>query len=287
MGKKRIALLTLHGMGETKPSYADQLRESLIRRLNAEGEDDWGYLIFNSIYYQEQLQRSQEDYIAKISGKVDWSKSRQRFFYSFSDPVSLEARKEQANSPYEVCQRTILNAIDACLTRILELNSTLPPVVILAQSLGGQVISNYIWDAQRYQVARSHPTSGIWRDGGPKDIAQSSVRDQFRRLASLRCLITTGCNIPLFLGGNPNPQAINSSTLSSTFEWLNYYDADDILGWPLADLSPSYAELVEDTKIQSGGTFIRETPLSHGEYWHTDEFQLKLVEKLRAIIREG
>ena len=124
---------------------------------------------------------------------------------------------------------------------------------------------------------RLSPTSGIWRDGGPKDIAQSSVRDQFRRLASLRCLITTGCNIPLFLGGNPNPQAINSSTLSSTFEWLNYYDADDILGWPLADLSPSYAELVEDIKIQSGGTFIRETPLSHGEYWHTDEFQLKLV----------
>lgn len=287
MGKQRIAFLTLHGMGETKPKYADQLRASLIDKLNADGHDDWGYLIFNSIYYQEPLQRNQEAYISDINGKIDWSNSRKRFFYAFSDPVSLEVRKEQANSPYEVCQRTILNSIDGCLTRIYELNNTLPPVVILAQSLGGQVISNYIWDAQRQQVARRHPSSGIWKNGGPTDVAMGGTRDQFRRLKSLRCLITTGCNIPLFLGGNPNPQAINSSTLKSNFEWLNYYDSDDILGWPLADLSQSYEEIVEDIKIQSGPAFIRETPLSHGQYWNTDEFQEQLVRKLRAIIREG
>lgn len=273
-------------MGETEPNYADQLRKNLIRMLNSNGQDDWGYLIFKSIHYQKPLQDSQTKYFQNIKNKIDWSPLRKFFVYSFSDPVSLETRKDENNSPYEVCQKSIMETIDSCLSEILEMNEELPPVVILAQSLGGQVISNYIWDAQRKKVAGRQPKSGIWKGVGPNDIPIGSTRDRFRRLESLRCLITTGCNIPLFLAGDPNPKAIDTSYFVDSFEWLNYYDADDVLGYPLSDLSSSYKEIVQDIVIQSGRGLIQETPFSHVEYWATGSFLDQLTRKLREIINE-
>jgi hypothetical protein len=284
MDRQRVVFLTVHGMGKTERNYADTLKLNLMNRLNSDGRNDWAYLNFNSIYYQEPLHAGQTKYFESIQDKVDWRKSREFFVHSFSDPVSLETRKEEDNSPYEVCQRAIMNTLDSCLSRLAEMNNTLPPVVILAQSLGGQVISNYIWDAQREVVAGRQPASGIWKNRGPLDVAKGGIRDKFRRLASLRCFITTGCNIPLFLAGDPYPKAINSLYLHSGFEWKNYYDADDVLGYPLADLGQSYEEIVEDIRIQCSPGVAQETPFTHGTYWETDSFLDDLAGKLREII---
>ena len=63
-----------------------------------------------------------------------------------------------------------------------------------------------------------------------------------------------------------------------------FYDKDDVLGWPLADLSARYANLVTDIEINAGGGFwgwltSSWNPLSHNQYWQDSQFlqQLKHV----------
>ena len=116
------------------------------------------------------------------------------------------------------------------------------PVVIVASSLGCQVISNYIWDAQRKKRKGEPPKFGIWRQGAVEE--ECGPQDDFRRLKSLRALFTTGCNIPLFVSGHSEIEAILPPNPNKPFEWKNYYDEDDVLGWPLRPLSDSYCRLV-------------------------------------------
>jgi len=54
------------------------------------------------------------------------------------------------------------------------------PVIILAHSLGGHIMSNYIWDMQK-------PKNSL-----PDDLSS------FERLEYLAGMITFGCNIPVF-----------------------------------------------------------------------------------------
>ena len=54
---KEVALLTLHGMGDTKRSYANQLFKK-VRQLI--GASNVRKTHFDAIYYQDILQRNQE-----------------------------------------------------------------------------------------------------------------------------------------------------------------------------------------------------------------------------------
>jgi hypothetical protein len=151
------------------------------------------------------------------------------------------------------------------------------PVVAIAQSLGGQVLSNYIYD---YQKAKGdHPVHSERRP---------AVR-KFLGLATLRTFITTGCNIPLFVAGYPEErvEAINPAFLPAPFRWINFYDKDDVLGWPLRPLMGGYETLVEDREIQAGQGLSKIlaswNPYSHTQYWKTDA----VVDAVETALREA
>jgi hypothetical protein len=154
----------------------------------------------------------------------------------------------------------------------------------VAQSLGGQLISNYIWDAQQPRAY-----AGIWStpldDGVPADTA----RDNFRRMRTLRRLLTTGCNIPVFVAGHGTIEPIDRRKLGVDFRWINQFDPDDVLGWPLAQLSAAYAQLVEDRPVNAGGNSLLErikglSPYSHAQYWSTDHVLDGIADSLRELL---
>ena len=162
-----------------------------------------------------------------------------------------------------------------------------PPLAIVAQSLGCQVMSNYIWDAQQPRAY-----AGIWSapldDGVPAD----SPRDRFRRMRSLQLLMTTGCNIPVFVAGHSTIEPIDRRKLAAGFRWINQFDPDDVLGWPLAQLSAPYAALVEDHAVNaSGDTLLGRvkslTPYSHTQYWRTDKRARPHCRRAKRIVGVG
>jgi hypothetical protein len=55
--------------------------------------------------------------------------------------------------------------------------------------------------------------------------------------------------------------------------WKNFFDQDDVFGYPLKSLSPSYEEAVsEDIEINVGFPILSATPLSHFYYWSDSNF---------------
>ncbi len=52
-------------------------------------------------------------------------------------------------------------------------------------------------------------------------------------------------------------------------EWINFYDADDVLAFPLKGLSADYdAAVDEDRSVSVGALILGMSPVSHVAYWN-------------------
>jgi hypothetical protein len=111
-------------------------------------------------------------------------------------------------------------------------------------------------------------------------------------MRSLQLLMTTGCNIPVFVAGHSAIEPIDRSKLGAGFRWINQFDPDDVLGWPLAQLSAPYAALVEDHAVNaSGNTLLGRvkslTPYSHTQYWSTEKVLDRIAGALQELLESG
>lgn len=273
---KTVALITIHGMGDTERDYYTGFYDQMKRSL---GDQLWPQVIFKPLYYQDILQGQQEAVLGRIRDQVDWIKLRRFLLYGFSDAASLEYKKRVKNSPYYLTQKMIMQAMDEIFD---ETGTRKIPVIIVANSLGCQVISSYIWDAQRIDAS-----VGVWSMERNDEVAEGSPRDEFRRMKTIQGFCTLGCNIPIFVAGHKNIEAIKPPT--AQFKWYNFYDKDDVLGWPLQPLSQSYEKLVEDIQINVGrGLFSKIfkswNPLSHGQYWQDKKVIRHVSETMKTIV---
>lgn len=151
----KLGILTLHGMGDAKLDFDLPLREALRNQWPSEVSDK---IIFQAAHYHPAMQGAQERTMERMrdqSKNLRWNESREFFLYAFSDATTYHLHPERRNSVYQEVHRIVRDNIK-CLQNELENNS---PIVIIAQSLGEQVISNYLWDAQRNR--------GIWSDQTP------------------------------------------------------------------------------------------------------------------------
>jgi hypothetical protein len=275
----KLALLIVHGMGDTAPDFHEELVVPLSLRL----QGAWDRVAWRPVYYAPVLQRNERAIFDRMRPLLRWEGLRELMLFGFSDAASLEHKKELAMSPYWQTQRLIVQQLDELFDEL----AGAAPLAIVAQSLGCQVMSNYIWDAQQ-----SRAYAGIWsaplEDGVPAD----SPRDRFRRMRSLQLLMTTGCNIPVFVAGHSAIEPIDRSKLGAGFRWINQFDPDDVLGWPLAQLSAPYAALVEDHAVNaSGNTLLGRvkslTPYSHTQYWSTEKVLDRIAGALQELLESG
>lgn len=280
---KSLAIVSIHGMGETKPDYANKLFQQLKDTLGT-GENQ---TYFGSVFYQDLLQYNEERVWQATGFRLRWSKVRRFMLFGFADAAALEHRKEQEHSLYHYAQLKIARTLYLAKQQ-LQPNGEL---VMLAHSLGGHVLSCYLWDAQQAK-AGTKPSAGIWRDirryqaGISGDAPLSDEDIAFLRGDRLDALVTTGCNIPIFVAAHAIEQIIPFTKPNNTFVWHNYYDKDDVLGWPLADLSEQYANLVNDIEINAAGGIwgwftASWNPLSHNQYWQDKTVLTQLAQLIK------
>ena len=83
------------------------------------------------------------------------------------------------------------------------------------------------------------------------------------------------------------PIAVPSPTLKplGIGEWVNFYDKDDIIAYPLKGLNAEYAQTVtEDREIRCPGPFAW-TPASHGGYFKSRPLIRRIVQSLDLMSR--
>lgn len=277
----KTVVLAIHGMGETPLTFADNLKKKLAKKVGSK----WSNVYFDSIYYADIFQDNQTNIFNRIKAtdNIDWIALRRFLLFGFSDAVGFERKASEPGSPYEQVQERILDALD----KAYDVAGPKAKVVLIAQSLGSSVISDYIWDAQSQQ-----PIQGAWKYGGFDDSPPGSDLDKFRRLKNLKLLYFTGCPIPIFIAGIPQGRikAISSRSKGYSFKWKNFYDPDDPLGWPLKNISTrnvkeSYKyEVNEDIAVNVGNLISSWNPLSHNSYWSDNDVLNPIAMEIKKML---
>jgi len=295
---KEIAVITIHGMGKEDPNYYKGFEQRLKQKLG----ENWERVAFGHIYYQDTLEPNEKFVYARMKRAktpfrsfILWRALREFFIFYFADPGSLENNKSEPSSAYYQTQAKIADE----LRRIYKLlgRDKDKKIFIIAHSLGGQVISSYIWDKQFSSASRKSDKKtevGIWGKDGIA-ISPSDNEDEFLSLKSLHRLYTCGCNIPLFTAGHDHIVPIKKP--NDDFKWLNYYSRNDVLGWPLQPLQgrkgvkdpqyknhPTYATLVQDHEIRVGTWWQFWNPFSHSGYLTDANFIDPIVQDIESLI---
>ncbi len=264
---KNIAVLTVHGMGDTNINYSKSLKKKLRRYV---GKFIWDKEVhFESIYYQDLLQGNQEDYWNDIDDEysLKWDFLRKFMLFSFADAASIEHSLRNDEKLYLSVHKRISDAFDNSFDAMGNQDK---PVIIVAHSLGCEQVSNYIWDAGEGVRFFSDDT------GSPEKKA-------FRRLSSCHSLVTTGCNIPIFRAGLTEPKLFTRP--NPEFDWKNYFDSHDVLGYPVKNISDAFnVDWINDTEVSVGGFFTGWNPASHGKYWTDKDVVKPIARQISKII---
>lgn len=287
------AVLCMHGMGNLKETdfrkEIAQLTQALAERLSA-SQMAKIYIPPAGIFYSEITQDAEDKVWDKMStdGGLDTgiirhatvNKLRQFILSGFSDATAFTGFNGAATEQQYVKAQ---NKIRDALVDIYKVCGKTVPVVIISQSLGSQILSNYLWDAQVSRLPRlpgqeAIKTQGdIWTDYHP------AADIDFLQLTSLTTWFSTGCNIPVFVSGFKNVRAVHNRQYGYQFDWINYFDYDDVLGYPLKPLGvlfeeqctkygQSYSDAVMDIQVNAsagvtGAVLASWNPWSHTQYW--------------------
>ena len=278
MGKK-LAVAVIHGIGSQGdmdpedsaiPTFSTRLHKRLRNRMGARKFDR--EIAWREIFWSDILVPRQMRYLEAIRPKVSYDLIREFILCSISDAAAYKKTSLSENDAYSLINARVERTI-AELDQDTEDNA---PLIVLAHSFGGHIISNYIWDLQQGYQERPTP---------------------FQRMETMGGFVTFGTNIPVFQFAFPpedvRPISYPGTALANerriTPWWLNYYDRDDALAFPLREVGPRYEEMVDggeiaETQIRLGGFFSGWNPLSHTRYWTDRSFYVPLAMFMKQFL---
>jgi hypothetical protein len=283
----KLGVLLIHGIGNQGAGYASPMIEELKARVRRLGSDD-RQICFEPVWWAPVLAKRQENLLRYLAdgNDLDWMDLRRFVVHTLADAIAYQdtpTSKDQINV-YRSVHDSIRDSMRALRDRIrIDANAGTPeaPLVVIAHSLGCHMISNYIWDT-RHLAATKAP------------------KNPFERFETLASIITFGCNIPLFTLAYTNLEPIQFPTpnlqaffpsgaaqakLDAVTKWLNFYDPDDILGYPLKSIDPKYDKTVtSDTAVNVGGLLRSWNPTSHSQYWTDNSVTVPVAELLHGIL---
>lgn len=246
----KLGIVAVHGIGKQSKGFYSDLRSGLKKKLKERNITEYE---FKGFLYAPIMQGNQEvlwDRIAKNTISLDVL--RRFLLFYFGDAGAYGYKPGTESSVY----RAIHKKFEGVLKKELAKLSEDATVVIIAQSFGCHVVSDFLWDLEK----------------GQNNQLLASIQKK------LKLIITTGCNIPLFVCGLEKLQAFKKP--NEEFRWYNYYDKDDVLGWPLRPLGTSYRKLVTKDNIINTGLPI----LSHLNYWRNERVLGEITDAIKDVM---
>ena len=263
----KLGIFIIHGMGNPESSFADGLIRRFTRRLGDQAAD----VQFTSCYWSPILQEQQDVTWGRLlqSNKMDAKAIRKWVVSALGDPVCYLSGYMKNGSPvYQLIHEQIRQDLSKLALRLQNADSK--PLMVLAHSLGSVIMSNYLWDEQA--------GNGIGTNA-------------FEKGETLTSFTTYGSNIPMFLPPSPPITCIKfpSQNIPAKYKnvarWINVFDPDDILGYPLKDIwDNTQGTVIEDRDINVGIWPLSESPLSHTFYDKDDDFLDIVVEHAKEIM---
>ena len=266
----KVAVLIIHGMGSQKSAFAEPTIDEISRKIARKGKDP-AKVIWKPVFWADITEQRQSKFMRDIvqhkDNNIDFIKLRRFVITAMGDAAAYQSIRGKKTSTYTEIHKLVKASVKDLFNDGLEKQPC--PLIVMAHSLGGHIMSNYIWDIQQ------RPNQRL---------------SEFENMEYLAGMITFGCNIPLFTFSHSDLEPFSfpgdklSAAEKSKAKWLNFYDADDVLGYPLRQLSNSYKRLVKDNHINSGGLLTSWNPLSHNGYWTDNDMTRPTAELIAKFI---
>ncbi|MBW4545937.1 MAG: hypothetical protein KME25_16035 [Symplocastrum torsivum CPER-KK1] len=269
---QKITVAIIHGIGtanedfvdETKPDkfaggIAKPLKSRFAALMGETLEDTDSKLKIKPVYWAPILQRPQNELWDRLEVKnlSSFFKLREFVFHSLADSIGYQITPSKRNIYDQVHEK-----FAETLQELAKDGDEKAPLCIIAHSLGSVIASNYIWDLQNKKANI--------------EIGNTSLE----KGETFALFYTFGSQIALWrlrYDDFGTPITVPSPELSKHYqnlkgEWLNFYDRDDVLGYPIKNINEEYKKVVtRDIEVKSGNFPSEWTPLSHNGYWTDSE----------------
>lgn len=266
MKTHKIALAVVHGIGEQEPEFAKPVAAKLtahfIRHLAPYTEKPETELVIKPVYWAPALQRDEDLLRLRLSkaGSFNYKKLRNFMINFAADAIAYQPADDERQTYAEV-HRIFAETLSHLA---LEAGES-APLIIVAHSLGTVITSNYIYDLQNDARKPLIPVS-----------VRAAMGDTaLERGETLARLFTAGSPIALWSLRYRNfgraiampPPSLKNHHPEVNASWINFYDPDDVIGYPLKTLNESYeASVTEDRAVNVGTLLSYWNPLSHSHY---------------------
>lgn len=261
---KKIILMTIPGIGSHNAGYSKDLIDDL-HQFSKDTPLENNFTFIESLPFNvTEVDQNQHTLFSRLSAsnKLGGMLSLRKFaLEAFGDAVTFERNAGKHDSNYQKIHRYIREKV----RDVNDLHAQHPnsKIVIVAASMGVHILYTYILDADNQQ--------GIFKN---------EPATEQENLRNLNYLFSIGCNIPLFISGKNESEIRVFDKRNEHFIWDNYYDKDDVMGWPLSDINTAFKNLVNDIEINTG-QYIG----SHIRYWKDKNFTKPFVQALIQLIK--
>jgi hypothetical protein len=282
-----LAIAFLHGVGRTRPGYSAPLARALVERfarnIGAEAKDPAAALVFEEVNWSCALQPAEDrlwQRLQKAPEPLRYQRLR-HFMLDFAADAIAYQPTHADRSAYDA----IHVEVAAALGRLAARAGERAPLCIVAHSLGTVIASNYLYDLMKN--GRSFVAPEVLGRIGPAPLERGETVALFATMGSplaLWSLRYPGFGVPISMP----PPALARHHPAVRSQWLNFYDPDDVLGYPLRPLSRLYADSVtEDRPVNVGSWLTRWNPLAHKGYWGDAKVADQIASQLADIWRRS
>ncbi|HET9941333.1 MAG TPA: chemotaxis protein [Candidatus Eisenbacteria bacterium] len=271
-----IAVAFIHGIGRTEPGYSVPMQRSIQSAFEERTADAVApALVFEEINWSAALQNREDLLYERLeeAGKLGWARLR-HFMVDFAADAIAYQPAPSDRSAYDAVHLEV-----ACsLKRLAERAGPRAPLCIIAHSLGTVIASNYVYD-----LAKKRKSFAC------AEVRSAVGRTPIERGETLALLYTLGSPIALWSLRYPKfgqpiafpPRRLVRHHPDLAARWINVYDPDDVIGYPLRELNSGYRRAVtEDRPVSAGSLWTGWTPLSHVGYWSNDRLAVSIATDL-------
>ncbi len=279
-----LAIAFVHGIGRTEPGYSAWMQRAVARRFagligaeaaTALGGPDSSHLVFEEVNWSASLQFREDSLWARLlpDGPMRYKRLR-RFMVDFAADAIAYQPAPSDRTAYDAIHREVAG----CLVRLSERAGPKAPLCVIAHSLGTVIASNYLYDLMKGETSFMCPSVRSIMNGTP--LEDGETFSLFYTLGSPIALWSL--RFPRF--GEPvrfPTAALKRHHPNIEPAWINVYDPDDAIGYPLRVLNSAYgAAVTEDRPVDVGSILTRWNPLSHVGYWNNGGVADAIAESL-------
>ncbi|WLD91566.1 chemotaxis protein [Alkalihalobacillus sp. AL-G] len=274
-----IAVAVIHGAGIQKEDFAEILIENLQKHIQTRMRRSGlpftsKEFVFQPVHWGVVFNDKERELWEDVQkgGPLNFTRLRKFFIEFLGDAIAYQPTMRRHQN-YERVHEVYSHA----LKELSQKAGKDAPLTIIGHSLGTVITSNFFYDLQERPQQTDYLTEML---ENASSIEKGETFAQFISLGSplaLWSLRYASFDRPIQV---PAPQ-FNTIYPTGKGSWINLYDRDDILGYPLRTLSKAYEQAVEEDREMNVGNLLKNwNPASHFEYVKDKDILDLITEKL-------